>query len=209
MSSRWALIQSGSKCVVLKISGSGSKVMVVPWPRKGPIFSIGPAALPRLKVCSHSKPSRLMLAHQLFRERIDHRRADAMQAARVHVIAPFAELGARVQRRQDQLQCRLLVLGMQIDGNAPAIIDHGDRVAGLVQRDGDAVGEAIEILIDRIIDDFPDEVMQALLVRVADIHRRPLADRFEPFENGNIFRGVTRTGHRFLSWKIVKEPRTQ
>ena len=101
----------------------------MPWPRKGPSFSSSPAGLPRLKVCSHSKPSRRMVATSFLRQGVDDRRADAVQAAGVEVAVAVAELAAGVQRGQDQLQGRLLVLGMHVDGNAAAVVGDGDRVA--------------------------------------------------------------------------------
>ena len=164
--------------------------MVVPWPRNGPSFSSSPAGLPRLKVCCHSKPSRRMVATSLLRQGVDHRRADAVQAAGVDVAVAVAELAAGVQRGQDQFQRRLLVLGVHVDGDAAAVVGDGDGVAGLVQRDGDGVGVAVEVFVDGVIDDFPDEVVQPLAVDAADVHRRPLADGLQAFEDGDVGGGV-------------------
>ena len=74
---------------------------------------------------------------------------------------------------------------MHVDGDAAAIVGDGDGVAALVQRDGDGVGVAVEVFIDGVVDDFPDEVVQALGVGAADVHRRPLADRLQAFEDLN------------------------
>ena len=57
------------------------------------------------------------------------------------------------------------------------------------------VGVAVEVFIDGVIDDFPDEVVQPLAVDAADVHRRPLADRLQPFEDGDVFGGVGRGAH--------------
>ena len=104
-----------------------------------------------------------------------------------------------MEGRQDQLQRRPLVLGMHIDRNAAAIVSHGDGVAVLVQLDRDGVGVTVEVFIDGVVHDFPDEVMQSLAVHAADIHRRPLADRFETFENGNVFGCVSGRTHQEAS----------
>ena len=53
-----------------------------------------------------------MVAIELLRQRVDDRRADAVQAAGVDVAVALAELAAGVQRGQDQFQRRLLVLGV-------------------------------------------------------------------------------------------------
>ena len=41
--------------------------------------------------------------------------------------------------------------------------------------------------IDRVIDDFVDQVMQAFDPDVPDIHRRPFADGFQSLEDLDIF----------------------
>src|SRR5579871_107856 len=69
---------------------------------------------------------------EFLRQGVYHRRADAMQTAGVQVVASFTELGARVERRQDKLQGRPLEFGMEVDGNAPAVVGDRHRVAILV-----------------------------------------------------------------------------
>src|SRR5205823_2224528 len=63
---------------------------------------------------------------QLLRQRINDRGTDAVQAARVNVVAPLTELGTGVQRRQNQLQGRPLVFGVEINRNAAAVVDDAD-----------------------------------------------------------------------------------
>ena len=45
-----------------------------------------------------------------------------------------------------------------------------------VDRDADRGGVAGHRFVDRVVDDFVDEVMQAALRGVADVHRRAFAD---------------------------------
>ena len=71
---------------------------------------------------------------------------------------------------------------MQIDRNAAAVVDDGDRAVD-VNRDVDLIAEAGQRLVDRVVDDLVDEVMQPGRPGRPDVHRRPLADRFEPFED--------------------------
>ena len=41
-----------------------------------------------------------------------------------------------------------------------------------------------EVLVDRVVDGLPDQVVQArAVVHIADVHARPLADRLETFEH--------------------------
>ena len=132
---------------------------------------------------------------QLAGQGVDDRRADPVQAAGVVVAAlAVAELAARVQHRQYQFDAGLLVLRVDVGRDAAAVVADRQRVAGLVQRNLDLVGVAVQVLIDGVIDDLPGEVVQPLGVHPADVHRRPLADRLQPFENlnrvgGGVLRG--------------------
>ncbi len=64
-------------------------------------------------------------------QRVDHRAADAVQAARGR-IGLAAELAAGVQRGEDDLQrAEVLELGMRIDRDAAAVVAHAEPVAGL------------------------------------------------------------------------------
>ena len=56
-----------------------------------------------------------------------------------------------------------------------------------MQCDDDLVAVFGQMFVDAVIDDFPQQMMQAARVGPADIHRRPLANMFEPFEDFDIF----------------------
>ena len=62
-------------------------------------------------------------ALELFRERIDHRHADAVQAARESV-ATAVEFAARVQAREDQLDAADLFLRVDVDRHAATVVAH-------------------------------------------------------------------------------------
>ena len=79
---------------------------------------------------------------------------------------------------------------VDVDGNAAAIVAHGDGAVG-VEHDLHRGGVARERLVDGVVDDFVDHVMQAgTVIGVADIHARPLADGVEPLQNPDQFRTV-------------------
>ena len=69
------------------------------------------------------------------RERVDHRQADAVQAAGGDV-GPAAELAAGVQLGRDDLDARQPGLGLLVGRDAAAVVVHLDRSVG-VQRDLD------------------------------------------------------------------------
>ena len=106
-------------------------------------------------------------------QRVDHRYPDTVEAPR-YLVAVVVELAAGMENGQHHFS-RGLAAGVAIHGNAAAVVDHRDRAVD-VNRDVDLVAEASQRLVDRVVDDFEDEVMEAADGRVADVHRRPLAD---------------------------------
>ena len=121
------------------------------------------------------------------RQRVDDRDADAVQAAR-HLVAVVVELAAGVQHRQHDFGGRLAA-GVLADRNAAAVVDDGHRAVD-VDRDVDLIAEAGQRLVDRVVDDLVDEVMQPGGTRRADVHRRPLANGLEAFEDLDLVRAV-------------------
>ena len=115
-------------------------------------------------------------------ERVHHRHADAVQAAR-HlvgvVVFAFAEFAAGVQLRHHHLGRRDAFLGVDAGGDAAAVVAH--RAGGVrVEGDADLAGETGERFVDGVVDDFVDHVMQArAVIGVADVHAGALAHRVE------------------------------
>ena len=95
------------------------------------------------------------------------------------------ELAARVEGRQDDLQRGDFLRRVLVDGDAPVVVFHSNRLAVLVQRHVDLRGVAVRRLIHRVVDDLPDEVMQPRLARPADVHARPLADGLKALKDLN------------------------
>ena len=59
-----------------------------------------------------------------------------------------------------------------------------------MQRHGDGRGVAVHGLVDRVVEDLPDQVVQAGRADAADVHAGALADGLEAFEDGDVFGGV-------------------
>src|SRR5688572_4029191 len=78
---------------------------------------------------------------------------------------------------------------MHPGGDAPPIIDDRDAP---IDMDGDLnrLPEARHVFVYAVVDHLIDEMMQAVDARAADIHRRPLAHRIEPFEDFDLVRTV-------------------
>ena len=89
---------------------------------------------------------------------VDDRRAHAVQTAG-DLIAPAAEFAARVQDGIDDLQRGLAGLGLNVDGDAAAIVGDGDGVA-LVDGHNDVLAVSGQRLVDRVVDDLIDQMVQ-------------------------------------------------
>ena len=112
---------------------------------------------------------------------VDGGDADAVETGR-DLVRVVVELAARVQHRHHDLG-RADALGVHADRDAAAVVLDGDRVVG-VDDDGDGVAVAREVLVDRVVDRLPHEVVQAgAVVHVADVHAGALAHRLEALEH--------------------------
>ena len=126
---------------------------------------------------------------ELRRERIDDGGAHAVEAPCNLIALPF-ELTARMQGGEDELERRLLELGMGVDRNAAPVVGDRRTVVILVENDFDAGGMPIDRFIDRVVEDLPEQMMVAVRVSPADIHRRTFANGLQAFENIDVFGGV-------------------
>ena len=122
-------------------------------------------------------------------QRVRHRHADAVQAAR-GLVDLGVELAAGMQRAHDHFERRLVLeFRMRIDRNAAAVVGDADEAAGLhLHLDEGRV--ARQRLVHRVVDHFREQVMQRLLVGAADIHAGPAAHRLEPLQHLDVLGGV-------------------
>ncbi len=113
---------------------------------------------------------------------VHHGNTDAVEATR-GLIGFTGEFAARVEGAKDHFERRFVrELRMRIDGDAPAIVAHGDG-AVLEKFDFDAVGVACDSLVHRVIQNFGHEVVERAFVGAADIHAGAFAHGFQTLEN--------------------------
>ena len=91
-------------------------------------------------------------------ERVDDRYADSVKAAG-NFIRIAIKLSAGVQHSEHHFGRGTLLRSMHIDGNAAAVVNHGDGIVG-VHGDIYFVRVTGHGFVNGIVDDFPDEVMQ-------------------------------------------------
>src|SRR5262245_56100383 len=97
------------------------------------------------------------------------------------LVALVVEFAAGVKLREDDFG-RRLAARMTIDGNAATVIDDGDGIVD-VNRDVYLVAESCEGFVDRVVDDFVHDVMQAWRARRADVHGRSFSDGLKALED--------------------------
>ena len=93
-----------------------------------------------------------------------------------------SELTTSMEHRHDCLKRRLSRLWMDIDRDTTSIIFDRDRSIG-VHIHEDMLRMSCHRLIDRVIDDLPDEMMETLFIGLTDIHSWSFSDGLESFEN--------------------------
>ena len=179
-----------SNSTMVKVFGEGKNVTSVPrLPPLSPTTFSGATATPSREL------------HEMFfavapdgelepaRQRVDHRDADAVQAAG-HLVGILVEFSAGMQLGHDDLGRRDAFALVDVGRDAAAVVAHGHRAVG-VERDHHLVGEAGKRLVDGVVDHLVDHVVQAgAVVGVADIHARPLAHGVEALEDLDQFRAV-------------------
>ncbi len=121
-------------------------------------------------------------------KRVDHRDPHPVETARDLVARP-AELAPAVQPRERDLDAGQLVLGVDVGRDAAAVVDHPAAAVGQ-QGHVDTVAEAGHRLVDRVVDDLPDEVVQPGRPGRPDEHARALADRLQALQHGHVLGGV-------------------
>ena len=166
--------------MVGKICGSGLNVVLVPRLvvcADAADVGLGDAALVLL-VVDVAVAADFDLAP--FGEEVDDRDADAVQAAG-GLVGAFVELAAELEHGHHAFERGDVAAGffgelrVPLDGDAAAVVFDGDRAVALIVT-LTVRGVAGHRLVDRVVDDFVDQVVQAADVRVADVHAGPLAD---------------------------------
>ena len=99
-------------------------------------------------------------------------------------VAAAAELAARVQHGQHDLDGRLALGGDDAHRDAAAVVDDADAAVG-EDRDVDRVRVAGQRLVDGVVDHLVHEVVQTALTGRADVHAGSLADRVQTLEDGD------------------------
>ncbi|MHC3925693.1 hypothetical protein ACMZ4W_00781 [Brevundimonas naejangsanensis] len=132
---------------------------------------------------------------QAFRQGVDDRDADAVQAAR-GLIGLAREFAARVQHRHDDFQRRLARMArVRIDRDAAPVIAHRQIALG-VQIDSDQPGVLGDGFVHRVVEHFGEQVVQGALVGAADIHARAFADGLQPLQHLDRGGGIAGGGRR-------------
>ena len=167
--------------MVSKMSSLAQKRVVVPVSSVGSRFSSGPVGHADLEGLEPVEAVALDLDLDPLGQRVDHRDADAVQAAG-DLVAGATELAAGVQHGEHDGDRGELLARRDVDRDAATVVGDLDGAVG-EDRDLDAVAVAGQCLVDRVVHDLLHQVVQAALAGGADVHARALADRLETLED--------------------------
>src|SRR5581483_8112570 len=126
--------------------------------------AVGELLLPQLAAVLH-------LEVELAGQRVHDRDADAVQTAG-NLVATAAELASGVQHGERQRRGRQLLPGGGAGRDASTVVVDPDAAVSL-ERHGDRVAVAGEGLVDGVVDDLPDQVVQAPDTGGTDVHTWP------------------------------------
>ena len=128
------------------------------------------------------------LDDELVRQRVDHRDADAVEAAG-RLVGLGVEFAARVQRRHDDFERRLVRKArVRLHRDAAPVVDHREEVLGELHLDpGGVAGHG---LVHAVVEHFGEEVVEGAVVRAADVHARAAAHRLQAFQHLDVGGGI-------------------
>ena len=116
------------------------------------------------------------------RQRIDHRDADAVQAAG-HLVGVLVEFSAGVELGHDDLGRRYTFRRVQVGRDAAAIVGDGAR-AVRIERYRHQRRVPAQRFVDGVVHHLVDHVVQArAVIRIADIHARTFPDGVEALQD--------------------------
>ena len=90
-----------------------------------------------------------------------------------------------MQDGHDDLDRRLVLRGVFVNGDATTVVDDLDAAVGL-NRDLNVVGVAGQRLVNGVVDNLVHQVVQAALAGGSDVHARALAHGFQALEDGDV-----------------------
>ena len=129
---------------------------------------------------------------QLFRQRVDHRHTDAVQAAGELVVL-IGEFTPGVQRRQNHFHAGLFLYRVRVHRHAAAVVFHFHAPV-LEQGDADAFGVPGQGLVHGVVHHFLDQVVGTAGVGV---HARAFTHRLQARKDLDILGGIG-VGHKSL-----------
>src|SRR5512141_595991 len=103
-----------------------------------------------------------------------------------YFVPAAAELTTRVQDRHYHFKGRFILGWMDIDWDPAPVVDDADTAIRMNDH-LDLITDARQSFIDRVIDNFIDQVMECLNIGAAHIHTRAAAHGFQTLHDLYIF----------------------
>ena len=117
---------------------------------------------------------------QGFRQGIDNRHTDTMQAAG-YLVGIVIKFSASMQHGHNNLGGRTSFFRVDIHRDATTVIGNGHRLIA-VQDNGNFLAITSQRFIDGIVNHLKHHMVQTgTIIRITDVHTRTLAHRIQPF----------------------------
>ena len=112
-----------------------------------------------------------------------------MKTSRNRVIF-FVKFAPRMQHGHDDFQGGTLLFWMLINGNTTAIVGYCNRPV-FIEQNLDAIAMPPHGLVNAVVNDLPDQMVQTINARIANVHCRTFLHCFKTFEDLNIISGIS------------------
>ena len=117
-----------------------------------------------------------------------------METTSCFVVVPV-KFSASVQHGQHGFERRFFCFLVFVDRDAASVVGDGHRTAILVKLYVNLRRVAVHCFVDAVVDDFPDQVMQARHANAADVHAGAFADGVETLQDGDVLAFVSGWAH--------------
>ena len=118
------------------------------------------------------------------RKGVDNGGTNAVKATG-NLVSATAELATGMEHRINGFKRRTSSLFLNVDRNSAAVVLNGNAVV-FFNGHVDFIAKSGESFIDAVVDNFPDQMVQALRTCRTDVHPRAFSDRFKSFKNLNL-----------------------
>ncbi len=134
-----------------------------------------------LEFCHVKFTVTLDFCFQIVRKGVYHRRTNSVQSSG-NFISSSAKFSSGVEFGENKFQCGDFVLRMHVYRNSASFVCDGNHVVRK-KTEVNFCSKTCHGFIERVVHDFPDQVVESGWARGSNIHSRTLTNWFKSFQN--------------------------